>query len=216
MVVCWRRGLVCRHASGSATSSAHGIEFRTAISCGGVNIVADMPKENGESRKSPSPKDLVMAGLAACTSMTIQVFRLTESLFYLCVHNSLHTQSHAAGLVRSKKLQPDAITCINVTARDSTPAGSHFPDSVEVVVEIKVQKSWHHHYMRWKRPMVLRKRLARERRGHFRRSSADGSSRRRHADAPSRPCCRHAAPACPPPSVARRAPLALEENQKIS
>ena len=70
------RLVLYRSANGSAISTAHGIEFKTSISCGGAVITSDMPTEGDEPRKSPSPKDLVMAGLASCTSMTIQVLKL--------------------------------------------------------------------------------------------------------------------------------------------
>lgn len=48
--------------------------FTTQIKAGNHNLVADEPPKVGGSDLGPTPYELVSAGLAACTSMTIQMY----------------------------------------------------------------------------------------------------------------------------------------------
>jgi putative redox protein len=48
--------------------------FRTAIVANGHPLVADEPASVGGTNEGPSPYDLVAAGLAACTSMTLRMY----------------------------------------------------------------------------------------------------------------------------------------------
>jgi len=48
--------------------------FVTRISAGNFGFIADEPEEMGGQNLGPSPYDLVSAGLAACTAMTMQLY----------------------------------------------------------------------------------------------------------------------------------------------
>ena len=93
-----RAGKGGRHASSFAESTAAGLDFKTRIVASeskAFELCVDMPEDGGGKGMAssartfslccrglflhpsvpgdgPSPKDLAMAGLAACTSMTIQ------------------------------------------------------------------------------------------------------------------------------------------------
>ncbi|EKX55268.1 hypothetical protein GUITHDRAFT_99049 [Guillardia theta CCMP2712] len=74
-----------------------------------------MPHDDGKSpRTSPSPKDLVMAGLAACTSMTLQ--------------------TRARTMIESGKMERGSFKRIDVHAYDSTPQGKHMPTRVNLKI----------------------------------------------------------------------------------
>jgi putative redox protein len=55
-----------------ARTGAHG--FRTDLSAGGHALVADEPRSLGGEDAGPSPYDLVLAGLGACTAMTVRMY----------------------------------------------------------------------------------------------------------------------------------------------
>jgi uncharacterized OsmC-like protein len=48
--------------------------FRTQISAGGHQLIADEPKEAGGTDEGPSPYDLLLAALGACTAMTLKMY----------------------------------------------------------------------------------------------------------------------------------------------
>jgi uncharacterized OsmC-like protein len=48
--------------------------FRTQISAGGHQLIADEPKEGGGTDEGPSPYDLLLAALGACTAMTLKMY----------------------------------------------------------------------------------------------------------------------------------------------
>lgn len=56
----------------TARTGANG--FRTEILANGHALVADEPVDVGGTNEGPSPYDLVAAGLASCTSMTLQMY----------------------------------------------------------------------------------------------------------------------------------------------
>jgi hypothetical protein len=107
-----RAGKGARHASSFAESTAAGSDFKTRIVASeskAFELCADMPEDGGgrgekvESASAfslrchgpslnpsvpgdgPSPKDLAMAGLAACTSMTIQTRANRNELMFPCL-----------------------------------------------------------------------------------------------------------------------------------
>ncbi|WP_109806946.1 OsmC family protein [Sphingosinithalassobacter portus] len=49
-------------------------EFRTEIAVGGHALVADEPASRGGGDAGPAPYDLLLASLAACTSMTLRIY----------------------------------------------------------------------------------------------------------------------------------------------
>ncbi len=60
------------HAGVRAVSA--GGRFRTRLEVGGHTLAADEPKSYGGDETGPTPYDLVAAGLAACTLMTMRMY----------------------------------------------------------------------------------------------------------------------------------------------
>ena len=48
--------------------------FRTQITAGGHTLIADEPKEAGGTDEGPSPYELLLAALGACTAMTLKMY----------------------------------------------------------------------------------------------------------------------------------------------
>ncbi len=48
--------------------------FRTQITAGGHLLIADEPKEAGGTDEGPSPYDLLLSALGACTAMTLKMY----------------------------------------------------------------------------------------------------------------------------------------------
>jgi putative redox protein len=48
--------------------------FRTQITAGGHQLIADEPKEAGGTDEGPSPYGLLLAALGACTAMTLKMY----------------------------------------------------------------------------------------------------------------------------------------------
>ena len=107
-----------RWASAGAESSAVGVDFKTTVAAGvgGHRVCADMPPPDGLG-DGPSPKDLVMAGLAACTSMAIQ--------------------ARANRMLEAGRLEAGAFRGVQVAAHDDTAPGKHMPEGVRVHIAIQ-------------------------------------------------------------------------------
>jgi len=56
------------HATQGATP------FQVKIVASGHELLADEPPDNGGTNAGPSPFDLVLAGLAACTAITLRMY----------------------------------------------------------------------------------------------------------------------------------------------
>lgn len=69
--------------------------FYTQINAGGHALVADEPKSVGGTERGPSPYELVSSGLAACTTMTLQMYarRKKWPLEYAVTHVH-HSKQH--------------------------------------------------------------------------------------------------------------------------
>ena len=48
--------------------------FRMQITAGAHTLIADEPKESGGTDKGPSPYELLLAALGACTAMTLKMY----------------------------------------------------------------------------------------------------------------------------------------------
>ena len=70
--------------------------FRTEIEAGGHAIIADEPIAAGGTDQGPTPYDLVLAALGACTAMTLRMYadRKKWPLESVAVHMH-HSRSHA-------------------------------------------------------------------------------------------------------------------------
>uniref|UniRef100_C6E703 OsmC family protein n=1 Tax=Geobacter sp. (strain M21) TaxID=443144 RepID=C6E703_GEOSM len=79
----------------TARTGAQG--FRTEIFANGFSMVADEPLQYGGSNEGPSPYEYVMAGLGACTTMTLQMYArrkgwpLRDALVRLS-HHKIHAE----------------------------------------------------------------------------------------------------------------------------
>ncbi|MEM7281595.1 MAG: alpha/beta fold hydrolase [Pseudomonadota bacterium] len=82
--------------------------FYTQINAGGHTLVADEPASVGGTERGPSPYELVSSGLAACTTMTLQMYarRKKWPLEYAVTH--VH---------HSKQHLEDCVDCDNPKAK---------------------------------------------------------------------------------------------------
>ena len=82
--------------------------FRTAIVANGHPLVADEPASVGGTNEGPSPYDLVAAGLAACTSMTLRMYAdhkgwPLESATVRVLHEKVHAADAASDADADRK-----------------------------------------------------------------------------------------------------------------
>lgn len=79
----------------TARTGAEG--FRTEIFANGFSLIADEPVSYGGGNEGPSPYEFLMAGLGACTTMTVQMYArrkgwpLTEAVVRLS-HHKIHAE----------------------------------------------------------------------------------------------------------------------------
>ncbi|MBU5635823.1 bifunctional alpha/beta hydrolase/OsmC family protein [Geomonas sp. Red69] len=85
-------------ASDNRVTARTGAEgFRTEIFANGFSLTADEPVSYGGSNEGPSPYEFLMAALAACTTMTVQMYArrkgwpLVEALVRLS-HHRIHAE----------------------------------------------------------------------------------------------------------------------------
>ena len=79
----------------TADDSGHG-GLQILISAGPARFIADEPVANGGLDLGPTPHDLVAAGLAACTSMTLRLYANRKAWPLGAVHVEV-THSRKAG-----------------------------------------------------------------------------------------------------------------------
>jgi putative redox protein len=73
--------------------------YATRISARGHVLIADEPISNGGKNQGPSPTELVLSGLAACTAATLKMYaeRKEWPVDRINVDISIHTEKHADG-----------------------------------------------------------------------------------------------------------------------
>lgn len=73
--------------------------YATRISARGHVFTADEPLDNGGKDHGPSPTELVLSGLAACTAATLKMYadRKEWSVDRINVDISIHTEKHPDG-----------------------------------------------------------------------------------------------------------------------
>ena len=64
--------------------------YQQAVSIGQHHLIADEPLEMGGADAGPAPLDFLMAGLGACTSMTLRMYAERKGLPLRRVSVSLH------------------------------------------------------------------------------------------------------------------------------
>jgi putative redox protein len=60
--------------SNTAYVKSSGKPFATDISVGAHQLVADEPADNGGADTGPTPRDLLLAALGACTAITLRMY----------------------------------------------------------------------------------------------------------------------------------------------
>ena len=57
-----------------ATANIGTVHYAVSIDASGHKITADEPQSNGGANVGPAPYDLLLAGLGACTSITLRMY----------------------------------------------------------------------------------------------------------------------------------------------
>ena len=72
------------------------VGFRTSVESGGHTLIADEPETAGGTDTGPTPYELLASALAACTSMTMQMYaRRKELPLEKAVVRVAHSRFHA-------------------------------------------------------------------------------------------------------------------------
>lgn len=66
--------------AGEAVARTRSASLTTELNAAGHRLIADEPEQNGGDNLGPTPYDLLSAGLAACTTMTLQVYARHKQL----------------------------------------------------------------------------------------------------------------------------------------
>ncbi len=84
-------------------------KFQQLVTVGPHRGLADEPKELGGDDTGPAPFEHLLAGLGACTSMTVKMYADRKSLPLKSVHVdlSIHKEDDGYRLTRSIKLEGD-------------------------------------------------------------------------------------------------------------
>lgn len=88
------------HVSGAVVARTGRTGFRTEVNADGHAIVADEPRSVGGTEAGPTPYDLLGAALAACTSMTLQMYArrkkwALDAATATVRHNKIHARDCA-------------------------------------------------------------------------------------------------------------------------
>ena len=80
-----------------ATATTRGGSFLTSLDVGGHALISDEPAEVGGENLGPAPTRLLSAALAACTSMTLQMYASRKRLRLERVATAVRHSKEAAG-----------------------------------------------------------------------------------------------------------------------
>ncbi|PIQ62548.1 MAG: osmotically inducible protein C [Bacteroidetes bacterium CG12_big_fil_rev_8_21_14_0_65_60_17] len=85
-----------RHGHHHVTVTLDASRYRTEIVAGGHALVADEPESAGGTNRGPSPYDLLVSGLGACTAITLRMYADRKKWPMDEVHVHLtHEKTHA-------------------------------------------------------------------------------------------------------------------------
>jgi putative redox protein len=73
----------------SATATSGRTNYSTTIQSGKHSLVADEPPERGGRDAGPTPSDLLIAALAACTAITLRMYAERKSWTIEAIHVSV-------------------------------------------------------------------------------------------------------------------------------
>ncbi|GJI87238.1 OsmC family protein [Duganella hordei] len=78
--------------------------YRTTLEVGGHALVADEPERNGGANAGPAPYDYLLAGLGACTAITLRMYADRKQWPLDAVDVSLHLSHDDGALVVKRTL----------------------------------------------------------------------------------------------------------------
>ena len=101
-------------ADGAVVASTGSSGFVTAVRAGRHELVADEPVRLGGSDQGPTPYDLVAAGLASCTSMTLQLYARRKGLALETAtarvrHSRVHAEDCETGTPKSDRFDRELL-----------------------------------------------------------------------------------------------------------
>ncbi|HEX7985527.1 MAG TPA: OsmC family protein [Duganella sp.] len=78
--------------------------YKTAIEVGGHALTGDEPARNGGANTGPAPYDFVLAGLGACTAITLRMYADRKQWPMEAVDVALHLAPDADGALQIKRV----------------------------------------------------------------------------------------------------------------
>ena len=93
---------------GEAAARTRAASLTTELNAAGHRLIADEPEQDGGDNLGPTPYDLLSAGLAACTTMTLQVYAR---------HKKLSLEEATARVRHDKVYAEDCADCESENSR---------------------------------------------------------------------------------------------------
>ena len=92
--------IALRAAAGEVAARTHADGFRTQVSLGRHQLIADEPRSVGGTDQGPTPYDLLSAALATCTTMTLRMYANHKKLGFESAtvrveHDKIHAKDCA-------------------------------------------------------------------------------------------------------------------------
>jgi len=131
-----------QHSVARSRGSTGPTDYQVAIRCGRHAITADEPAIRGGGDAGPSPYELVLAGLVACTAMTLRMYaqRKDWNLARVSVECHLVKQADTAHIRRRLRLEgelaPGNIARLLEIA-ERTPVTLTLKNGLEIRTEIE-------------------------------------------------------------------------------
>ncbi len=128
-----------------ATARIGTIHYAVSIDANGHKITADEPQSNGGADVGPAPYDLLLAGLGACTSITLRMYAdrkawdlqsLQVDLTYSrkgeeeCIHRRLHLAGDLSDEQRIRFADIAERTPVTLTLKKGLPVTTELAPAV--------------------------------------------------------------------------------------